>query len=253
MMAKLARGTAAWKCEVAPALKWSYFNLSAFINDCDILWLCSGIVFQAQAVLSQSPHSGGFHHTLAGLGNDGVPSALSVEVTPGGCSIHPVERAFGHANHAIHHVLGSRDSVEGHGSPAKEERQVITASSIERQQRIDELVRAWATSPSPDDVRTALHDAVGDLPILRCDPNDPDDENTIATAIFSISLRPSEDTNTGTETHRADEMLSGGTSSRRKTRPLVACIRLDVFDRKSDADHTFSMCLETLNSLDNSE
>ncbi len=45
----------------------------------------------------------------------------------------------------------------------------------------------WNGSAGGGDLVTALLDASGELPILRTDPQDPDDEeNTLATALFEL-------------------------------------------------------------------
>lgn len=138
----------------------------------------------AVAVLRDTPRAGGFHHTI-GVAN--APGMLSIEATPARCSIERVggapgntARVSGHANHLIH---------RGHEA----ERQIVTASSRDRQARLAALL------PSLDDAadQKALLRVLGDrgdrgaggepgLPIYRDDPNDPDNENTLATALMRI-------------------------------------------------------------------
>ncbi|WP_369065157.1 C45 family autoproteolytic acyltransferase/hydolase [Burkholderia gladioli] len=122
-------------------------------------------------VLSHHARASGFHHTLACVGDERL---LSVEATVARCSIENVERLAGHANHLIH-----RESDA--------EEQLVTDSSRERQVRLRQLL------PAMDEVNeVALLHVLRDkasptLPIYRTDPADPDDENTLATALFAIN------------------------------------------------------------------
>ncbi|WP_036624462.1 acyl-CoA--6-aminopenicillanic acid acyl-transferase [Pantoea sp. AS-PWVM4] len=126
-----------------------------------------------EAVLQLTTHTraGAFHHTLGQMGDGRV---FSVEATGSGCSVVQVTNVMGHANHLIHPVM---DDVQ----------QVITASSASRQARL----KGWQASQSEldEDAAKAIlsdqHDA--ELPIYRLSPQDPDDENTLATAIFTLS------------------------------------------------------------------
>ena len=128
---------------------------------------------QALTLLHDTPRAGAFHHTLGATHDKRL---LSVEAVPGLCSIEPVHRRYGHANHLIH--------AETHDVP-----QIITDSSRARQTRIDGLLDAWHEAPDTQEeahIIDALHDTVGSLPILRTDKADPDEENTLATAVFEI-------------------------------------------------------------------
>lgn len=126
---------------------------------------------EAIALLHATPRAGAFHHTLGAVGDDCL---FSVEVAPSLCSIVPIERRYGHANHMIH---AANQSIM----------QRITESSRARQHRVDRLLDNWAASPDEAaPLVTALHDTEGELPILRTDPADPDGENTLATAVFSL-------------------------------------------------------------------
>lgn len=125
---------------------------------------------QAAELLARMPRAGGFHHTLGAAGDHRL---LSVEATPGACSVETVARRYGHANHAIHQ--GTQDIP-----------QVITDSSRARQNRIDMLVDTWNEQTGEAELVGALHDCEGPLPILRRAPDDPDDENTLATAVFAL-------------------------------------------------------------------
>ncbi|ORM63576.1 acyl-CoA--6-aminopenicillanic acid acyl-transferase [Pantoea rodasii] len=126
---------------------------------------------EAIEILTTTPRAGAFHHTLGQMGDSRV---VSVEATGSGCSVMPLTTRFGHANHLIHPRLAS---VE----------QVMTDSSDSRQQRLN----VWLETSSPCDsvaakhILSDQHDAA--LPIYRLSPHDPDEENTLATAIFSLS------------------------------------------------------------------
>lgn len=125
---------------------------------------------EAIAILTTEPRAGAFHHTLGQMGDSRL---FSVEATGSGCCVMPLTGVFAHANHLIHPQLAA---VE----------QVITASSGSRQQRLIE----WQETQTQLDGMAAKailsdqHDAV--LPIYRLSPHDPDDENTLATALFTL-------------------------------------------------------------------
>lgn len=128
-----------------------------------------------EAVLQLTAHSraGAFHHTLGQMGDHRL---LSVEATGSGCSVVEVTATMGHANHLIHPVMA-------------DVQQVITASSASRQSR---LIAWQASQPQLDaDATRAIlsdqHDA--ELPIYRLSPQDPDDENTLATAVFTLGAK----------------------------------------------------------------
>lgn len=109
--------------------------------------------------------SGGFHYTMAQSGSDKL---LSIEHGGGNCHTTEIKQPTGHANHV---------------STVKCDAQLITKSSSDRLVRMDELL--LHKSENPLDI---LRDKSGDgLPIWRRDADDPDDENTIATAIFSVA------------------------------------------------------------------
>jgi hypothetical protein len=129
----------------------------------------------ALALLRDTSRASGFHHTIGGAKADGV-RLYSVEATAQRCSITPVSAPSGHANHLIH-------------AGCEHEAQIVTDSSRDRQARLAELLPALGEHPDGDALVGALHDRAGDgLPIFRDDPNDPDDENTLATACFSIGV-----------------------------------------------------------------
>ena len=124
----------------------------------------------AVALLRDLPHSGGFHHLL-GAASD--PRILSAEVTPGAFSIQDIGKRYGHANHMVH-------------AQTREQAQVITESSRARQRRIEGIVDGWSANADSAGLLAALLDTEGELPILRTAQDDPDEENTLATAIFEI-------------------------------------------------------------------
>lgn len=120
------------------------------------------------ALLEAAPASAGFHFSLAQLGEARL---TSVELGGGQLSHCEVTAPLTHANHALHH-------------PCATTGQTITRSSADRQRRGEALLAAGERDPL-----VILGDGGGDgLPILRRDPHDPDDENTLATVCFR--LRP---------------------------------------------------------------
>jgi len=125
-------------------------------------------VAEVLALLAAAPSSAGFHFGLARLGE---PQLTSVEIGGGRLSHREVTAPLLHANHALHH-------------PGGDTGQVITRSSADRQRRGEALLAAGERDPL-----TILGDAGdGGLPIFRRAPDDPDDENTLATVCFR--LRP---------------------------------------------------------------
>ncbi|ULJ72271.1 C45 family autoproteolytic acyltransferase/hydolase [Rhizobium gallicum] len=126
----------------------------------------------AVRLLETAERAGAFHMTLAQQGDQRL---LSIEFTHTNCTVVVVDRPQCHANHLIHQDMAG-------------ERQVITQSSHSRQHRGDALLaEAGGTSPDPLDI---LWDkAVSPLPIYRAQPDDPDHENTLATAVFRIGAQ----------------------------------------------------------------
>jgi len=126
---------------------------------------------EALQILRTVPSASGFHHTL---GCAGDARLFSVEASAQRCSVQSVARLSGHANHMIH-------------AGCEAEAQIITDSSRDRQQRVDALLRTHATPLKAAALLDVLHDrAPSGLPVYRDDPLDPDDENTLATALFEI-------------------------------------------------------------------
>ena len=80
---------------------------------------------EAADILTTYPRSGAFHHTL---GQAGDRRLWSVEATGTGCNITPVGQGFGHSNHLVSPALSTVA-------------QVVTASSADRQQRVNAWLR----------------------------------------------------------------------------------------------------------------
>ncbi|NML32854.1 peptidase C45 [Paraburkholderia sp. G-4-1-8] len=128
----------------------------------------------ALQILRDVPAASGFHHTL---GCAGDARLFSVEASARRCSVQQVEKRAGHANHMIH-------------PGCEAEAQIVTESSRDRQLRVNALLPALAGNGAlpASALLDVLHDrAPSGLPIYRDDPHDPDDENTLATALFDIS------------------------------------------------------------------
>ncbi|PKQ12385.1 MAG: hypothetical protein CVT70_08485 [Alphaproteobacteria bacterium HGW-Alphaproteobacteria-1] len=121
---------------------------------------------EAVAHFKANNDSGGFHMAFAQAGDTRL---LSVEYGGGAVSVVEVDEPQVHANHALHLRLGP-------------EGQSITRSSAHRQARGTALLAEEVRDPL-----AILRDTDGPgLPIFRTAPDDPDDENTMATAVFRI-------------------------------------------------------------------
>ncbi|WP_168790253.1 C45 family autoproteolytic acyltransferase/hydolase [Paraburkholderia aromaticivorans] len=126
---------------------------------------------EALQILRDTPAASGFHHTLGCAGDTRV---FSVEASAQRCSVQTVANLYGHANHMIH-------------PGCEAEAQIVTDSSRDRQLRVDTLLPAITRPLQPAALLDVLHDrAPSGLPIYRDDPRDPDDENTLASALFDI-------------------------------------------------------------------
>ncbi|MEC5320749.1 C45 family peptidase [Brenneria populi subsp. brevivirga] len=127
----------------------------------------------ALAILTQEKRAGAFHHTLAQCGD---PRLISLEATGSGFVIREVAGTRGHANHLIEPEMNTQE-------------QIITASSASRQQRLNAWLHQRADAPlESSEALAILSDRQNAaLPIFRQDPADPDEENTLATAIFVLS------------------------------------------------------------------
>ncbi|WP_019938157.1 C45 family peptidase [Bordetella sp. FB-8] len=124
----------------------------------------------AHSVLAGNARASGFHHTLGCVGDERL---LSIEATVLRCSVAPIELRSGHANHMTH-------------SGSDQERQIVTASSLDRQNRVDRLLPALGEVNGANLLDVLFDKAPAGLPIYRDDPADPDDENTLASAVFTI-------------------------------------------------------------------
>lgn len=123
---------------------------------------------QALDLCHRHTASGGFHMSLAQAGD---PRLMSVEFGGGQCSAQTIETPAVHANHALH---------MGQGAPG----QTITPSSRDRQARGTRLLADGITDP----LRILRDTGGAGLPIHRVRADDPDHENTLATAIFRVGL-----------------------------------------------------------------
>ncbi len=117
-------------------------------------------------LLHKHNNCGGFHMTLAQTGD---PRLVSVEFGGGGCEQRIIDTPSIHTNHALNLADG-------------DVKQIITASSIDRQKRGMQLILDGVSDPL-----AILRDQGGiELPIHRTDMDDPDNENTIASAVFHV-------------------------------------------------------------------
>lgn len=127
---------------------------------------------EAVQVLTQSGRAGAFHHAVAQLGSTRL---VSVEATAAGAQVTEVGQAMAHSNHLIGARLGSVA-------------QRITGSSGARQACVDRLTAGLGAVIEPRQALAILRDTSdAQLPVYRCAPDDPDDENTLATALFEIA------------------------------------------------------------------
>ncbi|ORM88949.1 hypothetical protein HA38_00860 [Pantoea allii] len=96
-----------------------------------------------------------------------------MEATGSGCSVTPLSDVFAHASHLIHAKFATTE-------------QVITESSGSRQQRLNEWLETQAhlDGAAAKAILSDQHNAA--LPIYRLSPDDPDEENTLATAVFIL-------------------------------------------------------------------
>lgn len=127
--------------------------------------LAQGTLADAAGFLAAAPASGGFHFALAQRGDRRI---LSVEFGGGETSVLEIAARAVHANHALHRPGA----------------QIVTRSSEDRQARGDALVAEGRAALA------ILRDTGGTgLPIRRDAPDDPDDENTLATVLFTVEDR----------------------------------------------------------------
>lgn len=121
----------------------------------------------ALAVLRAYPNSGGFHFALSHAADRRI---VSVEFGRGEVSVAEIDAPSLHANHALRLSAGRAE-------------QIITPSSRDRQARGEALLAEGAADPL-----AILRDTGGPgLPIRRDAADDPDEENTLATALFRVT------------------------------------------------------------------
>ncbi len=136
--------------------------LTRAVLDCDCL-------DDAVKMIEDGPRWGAFHVSLAQAGDRRL---LSVEFTHSSCSVRSLTQPGCHANHLVHDRMC-------------DEQQIITASSRSRQERGDEIIRS-GNNLGPEPLSILRDRSRISLPIYRRQPHDPDNENTLATAIFKI-------------------------------------------------------------------
>ncbi|GHA22509.1 C45 family autoproteolytic acyltransferase/hydolase [Oceanisphaera arctica] len=125
---------------------------------------------EAITTLSRMPRAGAFHHSLAQAGDHDL---YSLEATAHGHALLNIKTHYGHANHLIAPTLAAV-------------KQRVTASSGARQQRLDQLLSGEEGVDTRLALRLLRDTQHQDLPIYRRHPEDPDDENTLATGVFLI-------------------------------------------------------------------
>lgn len=117
----------------------------------------------AARFVTNAPRAGGFHFAVARAGDTRL---ISIEFTGPAVSVVALKQPGAHANHLIHAAM--RDTP-----------QIVTASSAARQQRAETILTQDPTIAP----LVFLGDTAGDLPIQRTAPDDPDEENTLATLV----------------------------------------------------------------------
>lgn len=126
---------------------------------------------EALAAVSTTPRAGAFHHAF---GQAGSARLVSVEATSAGVAVVEVAQRQGHANHMVNAALA-------------DVAQRITGSSNARQQRVQVLLAKPDGELDAAQALGILRDEQADpLPIYRRAADDPDDENTVATALFIL-------------------------------------------------------------------
>jgi predicted choloylglycine hydrolase len=128
---------------------------------------------EAVKLLDRSKRAGAFHMTLAQRGDQRL---ISIEFTHSNCSVVTLEQPQCHSNHLIHPATSN-------------ERQIITASSHSRQQRGDDIIAGIGEGRKLDPLSVLWDKGNPVLPVHREHPDDPDHENTLATAVFRIGAK----------------------------------------------------------------
>lgn len=127
---------------------------------------------QFLSILKNHQRSGGFHYTVADIHN---LQPISVEAPFQMVSTELADPISVHANHLVHSNTNAID-------------QVITKSSQDRQNRMELLSNPHDDSLCEHTCFEILQDIEGDdaLPVFRTEPDDPDEENTLATGVFTL-------------------------------------------------------------------
>lgn len=124
------------------------------------------------ALLESQQRAGGFHYTVA---DKHSRQPYSVEAPFQGVSLEKVNSVAVHANHLVHRQQSQIS-------------QIITRSSQCRQSRMEALACHYADSIDEQKCFEILQDIEADaLPIFRTEADDPDQENTLATGVFTLS------------------------------------------------------------------
>ncbi|MDR1828995.1 MAG: C45 family peptidase [Methylobacteriaceae bacterium] len=145
----------------APGKGFPRMFLTRAILDC-------AVTDEVRRILEDSPRFGAYHVSVGRVGSADI---FSMEFTHHRCSIKKITRPCVHSNHLIHEAMA-------------EEPQIITGSSQSRQDRGNELIQ---TAEGALDPLVILHDGNHPVfPIFRRQPDDPDDENTLAGSVFEL-------------------------------------------------------------------
>ena len=126
------------------------------------------------ALLENHRRSGGFHYTVA---DKQTKQPYSIEAPFQGVSVEKASPVAVHANHLVH-------------KQQSEISQIITESSRCRQIRMEALAAHYSDSIDEEKCFSILQDIEENaLPIFRTEPDDPDEENTLATGVFTLSKK----------------------------------------------------------------
>jgi len=124
---------------------------------------------KAIELIQQNCSSGGFHFSLC---QQGYSRLISLEFGAGTASISEVKHQELHVNHATHEAFNLVPQLK-------------TRSSLDRKIRGSELLNRGSVDPL-----SILWDTSGSgLPIHRSQPDDPDEENTLATAVMRVGVQ----------------------------------------------------------------
>ena len=127
----------------------------------------------AIAIVRETMPAGAFHLTLAQAGD---PRLLSVEFTATRKSVTEISAPSLHTNHLVHDDLAGVPQIVTDSSQARKARGDLLIAVQQRDDDLDPLLILWDTG-------------VPELPIYRADPGDPDTENTLASAVFSVGAQ----------------------------------------------------------------